>query len=81
MMVKHKQTYFRYFGYGDQDVILCEHCGAVAVDIHHGVFKSHGGGNDIANLIALCRSCHDKAHQSRQFNNYLKQLIKKRDEY
>ena len=77
-MVKHKQTYFRHFGYGDQDVILCEHCGKVAVDIHHALFKSQGGTNDITNLIALCRLDHDKAHQSRQFNNYLKNLIKKR---
>ena len=51
-----------YFGYGEQDVILCEACNRKAQDIHHIKYKSRGGKDEIGNLIALCRKCHDLAH-------------------
>ena len=51
-----------HFDYGEQDVILCEVCMKKAVDIHHIKYKSRGGKDEIRNLIALCRKCHDKAH-------------------
>ena len=38
----------------------CEHCGKKAVDAHHIIPRSAGGSNDINNLIALCRACHDE---------------------
>lgn len=63
-MQKYIKTYMKFFGYGEQDKILCEHCGRVAVDIHHIKFKSRGGGDNIENLIALCRKCHDMAHNN-----------------
>lgn len=71
----HVKIYLKYFGYGEQDVIACEMCGNIAVDIHHIYFKGMGGRktfdykgdtydiNDIVNLIALCRKDHDKAHK------------------
>ena len=55
-----------HFGYGEQDIILCEACQSKAVDIHH----IHGRGKDkdvIKNLIALCRKCHDRAHSSKDY--------------
>jgi len=60
-MVKHVKVYMQYFGYGEQDVISCEVCGARAVDIHH--INGRGKGRDvIGNLVALCRKCHNAAH-------------------
>lgn len=61
-MKRHIKNYLKHHGYGEQDVILCEICGAVAVDIHHKILKSQGGIDDIENLIALCRKCHNKEH-------------------
>lgn len=60
-MTRHVRIYMDYFGYGEQDVILCEVCGQRAVDIHH--IDGRGKGKDvISNLIALCRKCHNAAH-------------------
>jgi len=61
-MKAHTKIYMKHFGYGEQDVILCEACSRQAVDIHHIKYKSRGGTDDISNLIALCRRCHDLAH-------------------
>jgi 5-methylcytosine-specific restriction endonuclease McrA len=36
-------------------------CRASAVDVHHVVKRSQAGTDDAANLIALCRRCHDQA--------------------
>ena len=63
-MQKHTRIYMKYFDYGEQDFIPCEACGREAVDIHH----IHGRGKDkdiIENLMALCRRCHEKAHQEK----------------
>ena len=61
-MKKHVKIYMNHHGYGEQDIVLCEECTAVAVDIHHIIFKSQGGKDNIENLIALCRECHNKKH-------------------
>lgn len=61
-MQKHTKTYFKYHGYCKEDIILCELCGAVAVDIHHIILKSQGGDDNIDNLIALDRKCHEMVH-------------------
>ena len=63
--MNYKQIYFKHYSYVKEDIILCEVCNAVAVDIHHIKYKSRGGGDDIENLIALCRSCHNKAHDEK----------------
>lgn len=62
-MQKHVKIYMKHYGYGEQDIVLCQVCEAVAVDIHHIRYRSHGGEDEINNLIALCRNCHDKAHR------------------
>lgn len=60
-MQKHTRIYYKYFDYGEQDVVLCEACGRPAVDIHH--IDGRGKGKDvIENLIALCRKCYERAH-------------------
>jgi len=71
-MKKYKKVYIDYYDYCIEDVILCEHCSNRAVDIHHIKFRSQGGKDIIDNLIALCRECHNKAHNSVLFNKDLK---------
>jgi len=61
-MQKYIKNYCKYHNICEQDVILCEVCGRIAVDIHHIKYRSQGGSDDVDNLIALCRKCHDLAH-------------------
>jgi len=61
-MKKHIANYFKHHNIGEQDIVLCEECGAVAVDIHHIKKLSQGGGDEASNLKALCRSCHSLKH-------------------
>ena len=59
------EIYLKHFDYDKSDVILCEVCNAVSVDIHHAIPRSKIFGaarDDIKNLVALCRTCHDKEH-------------------
>lgn len=80
-MKKHVKIYFDYFGYGIDDVILCEVCKIKACDVHHIEPKQRGGSklkDNIYNLIALCRSCHLKAHNNELSKELLKEIILKR---
>ena len=67
-MQKHTRNYFKYFGVafnesGWHDRIDCEICGNKAVDIHHINGRwNKDNCDDIENLIALCRRCHEDAH-------------------
>ncbi len=65
-MKRHVKIYLDHHGYGIEDIILCEkrgpNCENVAVDIHHKLKKSLGGTDDIENLEAVCRNCHDIEH-------------------
>jgi hypothetical protein len=60
---KHVSVYMLYFDYVTQSEIPCEACTKPAVDIHH--ISGRGKGKDvITNLMALCRKCHTRAHES-----------------
>ena len=51
---------------GESPWYPCEVCGATAVDIHHIEPKGMGGSkqkDELWNLIALCRKCHEYAHK------------------
>ena len=61
-MKKYLKNYIKHYNIGEQDIILCEECGAVAVDLHHKVKRSQGGGDEVDNLQALCRACHNLKH-------------------
>ena len=62
-MQKYIKIYTDHFGYGEQDIIPCEACGAPGVDVHH--IYGRGDGRDvITNLMALCRKHHDRAHST-----------------
>lgn len=61
-MKKHIKNYMKHHNIGEQDIVLCEECGAVACDVHHVVKLSQGGSDEVENLKSLCRSCHEKYH-------------------
>lgn len=81
-MQQHTKNYLSYFGF--PDFVACENCGAPSVDIHHVIPRSKFGKKEkdkqdhISNLIALCRSCHEKAHANILTKEYLTNLILKR---
>lgn len=64
-MKKYVKVYLDYFGYGKEDMIICECCREeTVVDIHHIKARGMGGSkfrDDIENLIGLGRKCHDRA--------------------
>ena len=39
---------------------VCEVCGEPSTDADHRIPKSQGGGNEWANLQALCHGCHSR---------------------
>ncbi len=82
-MQKHHKIYVEHFpshtGYYD-----CEVCGKKAEDIHHIKRRSEFGTktkdqqDQIENLIALCRDCHNKAHDNVLTKKYLIEKHKKK---
>jgi 5-methylcytosine-specific restriction endonuclease McrA len=80
-MKAHTKIYFKHFGYDVSDTILCEVCGAVAVDIHHIRSRGMGGSagaNDINNLMAVCRECHINYGDKKHFIDFLTQIHESR---
>lgn len=69
-MQSYIKLYLNYFDLGEQDIITCECCqtqGRVDggnFDIHH-IYGRGEGREVINNLMALCRKCHDKAHNGK----------------
>ena len=59
------KTYLNYFGYGEDDFIPCERCGAkVEGPPHHIEPRGMGGSknrDNIEDLIGLCNDCHLRA--------------------
>lgn len=80
-MKKHVKMYLDHHGYDISDFIPCRVCGKQSVDIHHIEPKGMGGrksADNINNLIALCRCCHDDAHNNKISKEKLRSLIQKR---
>lgn len=70
----HIKNYFEYHGLTSADFVECKICKCEAVDIHHINFKKMGGAkvdNSPKNLIALCRKCHDFAHEGKFSREFL----------
>lgn len=42
----------------------CVICGDRGRDIHHVVYRSHGGKDTEDNLVLLCRDCHSHLHDN-----------------
>ena len=75
-MKQHTKIYMKHFGYGIEDFIGCEVCGNKAVDIHHIDCRGMGGSQDkdtIKNLMAMCRMCHEKYGDKKEYTELLKQ--------
>jgi len=80
-MKPHTKIYMTYFGYDESDFIPCEMCGSKAVDINHISSRKMGGQNDkdtIENLMAVCRDCHVKFGDKKQYVNLLKKIHESR---
>lgn len=80
-MQKHTRIYLKVMGFTIADFIPCEVCGAKSVDIHHIERRGMGGNKDsdnISNLVALCRECHIKYGDKKQ---YKQMLIEKHNKY
>ena len=47
-----------------RDKYTCQCCGAknTRLEVHHIVYRSQGGTDDLDNLITLCADCHKKVH-------------------
>lgn len=74
-MQKHTKIYLNYFGY--YDYVPCEICNRKAVDIHHIECRGIGGAKNkdtIENLMALCRECHVKYGDKKQYKEHLKTI-------
>ena len=70
-MQKHVRNYLKHFDIGEEDIWMCELCSKQmpinhGLHIHHIVFRSHGGTDDVKNRCCLCVKCHDKAHNNRK---------------
>jgi len=73
-MKSYTKTYLKHFGYVADDTILCEVCGKRAQDIHHIECRGMGGSDkkdEISNLMAVCRDCHIKYGDKKQYIEYL----------
>ena len=72
-----------YYGYGEQDVIICEcGCGGVANQVHHLIPRSQGGKDNIENLIGITMICHEKAERGKDHKKFNNKLIAiKREEF
>lgn len=82
-MKPHTKLYLDHFGYGIEDFIACEVCGARAVDIHHIEARGMGGTNkdSIDNIMALCRKCHIEYGDKKQHKEMLIKVHSKKLKY
>ncbi len=73
----------KFFNLTEGDWIPCSVCNQESVDLHHIEPRSKFGSkrkdeqDKVENLVALCRSCHDKAHANILTKDYLKELQQK----
>ncbi len=77
-MKPHVENYMKAEGYCREDVIICEMCNEIAVDIHHIDYKSQGGTDEVKNLIALCRKHHDLAHAKKIEKPIMFEIVERR---
>lgn len=76
-MKNHTKVYINSLYYDVGDFIPCEVCNTKAVDIHHIFRRGMGGSRDgdkIENLMALCRTCHEKYGDKKQYRDWLQKI-------
>ena len=58
----------------NRDGYQCQYCKTkkkgTRLDVHHIIFRSHGGSDDAENLITLCHSCHVALHKGQIQPNF-----------
>ncbi len=61
-MQTYTKVYLNAFGLDETDFVPCELCGGRATEIHHILARSKYKNllNDIRNLQAVCRNCHQE---------------------
>ena len=87
-VLKHKWLYQQGINYGfantkayvlTRDGYTCQQCKGKSKDrrleVHHIIFRSQNGSDEEANLITLCKTCHDALHAGEMT---LKRIGKKR---
>ena len=70
----HTKIYMNHFGYDTSDFIPCEVCGKIAQDLHHIKARGMGGSklrDNIENIMALCRTCHEFYGDKKQHMDFL----------
>ena len=49
-----------------RDEYTCQHCNGRSHDqhlhVHHVIYRDDGGSDDPANLVTMCKTCHDAVH-------------------
>lgn len=62
----------------ERDGGMCAICGAPAVDVHHVRYRSHGGKDELGNVVCLCRACHEMAHgvKAKEVREYLQAYLR-----
>ena len=76
-MKAHTKIYLKHFGYDENSFIHCEICKRKAIDIHHINSRGMGGSiqrDKIENLMALCRECHIKYGDKKQYKDMLNEV-------
>ena len=76
-MKKHTKIYLEYFGFDVSDYIQCEVCFSPADDIHHIDARGMGGSKTkdyIENLQAVCRECHERYGDKKEYKDELKKI-------
>jgi len=64
---QHVENWLNHFGKTRNDVLLCENCESPnGIQFHHILLRSHGGGDNVGNIICLCDSCHKRAHKLKE---------------
>ena len=60
----------------------CQECGELAmfpgIHLHHKVFRSHGGMDDLDNLIWLCYKCHAAKHGEKIVDSEVKWSLREK---
>jgi len=83
-MQAHIVNYHKALGIDFGSWIACEVCSATSVDIHHIIPRSKFGSkrkaeqDHVSNLIALCRDCHNLAHDGKITKEQLQEIVSKR---
>ena len=70
-MQSYTKEYLTQFGYHETDFVPCECCEKKATEIHHLLGRKGDLLNDIKNLMAICRKCHEDYGQVKEFMCYL----------